>query len=251
MVGIELIRSSGWLVGADFLDGLSEYEREFMRIEFTGQRTRSYYGKRIAYHGITGCDAVLDAGCGMGQWSVALAGVNKHVHGIDLNEGRISVGRKLVDNLDVRNVHLAKGSIESIQFPADAFDAVFCYGVFMFTDMPRSLAEFSRVLRPGGKLYVNANSYGWYVHLLRDVPWNRKPALGIIKNTILQRTRTVIVSEPWLRKILHRAGFRIIDLACEGRSTFHESPPMPKPEPAYQETYWGMRSILEVCAVKR
>lgn len=251
MVSVETIRACGWNVRADFLDGLSEYERDFVRLEFTGRRTRAYYESRVAYHAITGCELVLDAGCGMGQWSVALAGSNRRVYGIDLNEGRIHVGRRLVNSLDLRNIHLDRGSIEAIQFPSSTFDAVFCYGVFMFTDMPRSLSEFSRVLRPGGKLYLNANSYGWYVHLLRDVPWNRKPALGIIKNTLLGRTRAVIVSERWLRNLLNQAGFDVVQLACEGQTSFESSPKFPKPEAGYQERYWGMRSMLEVCAVRR
>jgi len=252
MVTIDILRAHGWQVPDDLLENVSDYERDFMRLEFTGQRTFDYYRRRIAYLGLTGLDRVLDAGCGMGQWALALAEFNGQVEGIDLNEGRLAIGRRLLAAQEKSNVSLSKGSIEASNFPSEHFDAVFCYGVFMFTDMPRTLAEFHRVLKPGGKLYVNANSFGWYVHLLRDVPWNRRPALGIIMNTLLRRKRAIIVSEPWLRARLREAGFDVRMIACEGETTFRDNViDIEKPEPGYARSYWGLRAMLEAVAVKR
>ncbi len=252
MVTIDILRQHGWRVPDNLLAEMSDYERDFVRLEFTGRRTFDYYRDRIAYLGFTGMDRVLDAGCGMGQWALALAEHNNTVEGIDLNESRVEVGRRLVAEAGNPNVSLATGSIESLPFPAAHFDGVFCYGVFMFTNMPKTLAEFSRVLKPGGRLYLNANSYGWYVHLLRDVPWNRRPALGIIKNTLLRRKRAIIVSEPWLRARLDDAGFDIAMIASEGEATFRSGAiDLRKPEPGYESRYWGLRAIIEAAAVKR
>ncbi len=252
MVTIDMLRSHGWQVPDDLLENMSEYERDFMRLEFTGQRSFDYYCQRIDYLGFSDMSRVLDAGCGMGQWALALAEFNDYVEGIDLNEGRLEIGKRLIASRVKQNVNLANGSVEALNFPSNYFNAVFCYGVFMFTDMPRTLREFHRVLKPGGKLYLNANSFGWYVHLLRDVPWNRRPALGIIKNTFLRRKRNIIVSEGWLRSRLCAAGFEIHTLGCEGETTFRKNGEFKvKPEPGYSRAYWGLRAILEVIATKR
>jgi len=250
MVTIDMLVNCGWPVNDNFLIGLSDYERDFLRLEFTGIRTRQYYADRIKYHGLTGNSFVLDAGCGMGQWTSALSLEKSKVIGRDLNQGRLEVGRKLLESLHIKNTQLFLGDIENINYPDNTFDLVFCYGVFMFTEMPKTLSEFARVLRPGGKLYLNANSFGWYVHLVRDVPWNRKPALRIIKNTILGDTKSIIVRENWLRKILRESNFEIVSLGTEGSTSFlKEGERDTKPLPGYKEYYLGLRSMIEICAV--
>lgn len=252
MVTVDILRQHGWNVSDDILQDMTDYEKDFMRLEFTGQRTLDYYRSRIDYLGLSGLDRVLDAGCGMGQWALALSEFNNQIEGVDLNQGRINVGKKLIQNSGRENISLKQGSIEELPFSSNSFDAVFCYGVFMFTDMPRTLAEFNRVLKPGGKLYVNANSYGWYVHLLRDVPWNRRPAIGIIMNTLLGRKRAIIVSERWLRARLCDASFSAQMISTEGDATFRKGDvQIEKPEPGYKRSYWGMRAMLEAVAVKQ
>ena len=53
-------------------------------------------------------------------------------------------------------------------YPDNCFDLVFCYGVIFLTPWRQSLGELSRVLKTGGKLYVNANGLGWYNYLWKE-----------------------------------------------------------------------------------
>jgi len=245
------LEACGWSVPEDFLDGLSDYERDFIRLEFTGRRTHQYYLDRLRYLDFCGMERVLDAGCGMGQWSVALAAHNALVFGVDLNAGRLALAKRLAAAMGCGNTAFQRARLEALPYPAKTFDGIFCYGVFMFTYMPRTLVEFARILKPGGKLYVNANSFGWYIHLLRDVPWNRRPALGIIKNTLLRRKQAIIVSERWLRARLDEHGFDVVAVDSEGDVSFSEHPSPPQPEPGYQRRYLGVRAIIEAAALRR
>ncbi|MCS6947722.1 MAG: class I SAM-dependent methyltransferase [Steroidobacteraceae bacterium] len=251
MVTVRDLNAAGWPVPRDFLDGLSDYEREFIRLEFTGQRTKAYYNDRLRYLGLVGSRRVLDAGCGMGQWALALSECNELVVGIDLNATRLGLARRLASASGRQNLMFCRGRLESLPLRDREFDAIFCYGVFMFTYMPQTLAEFKRVMKPGGRLYLNANSVGWYVHLLRDVPWNRKAAIGMIWNTMLGRHRAVVVTEGRLRKLLAANDFDVLVVGCEGDTSFLDRPASPKPPPGYQRRYWGMRAILEVLAIRR
>jgi sarcosine/dimethylglycine N-methyltransferase len=102
--------------------------------------------------GIDGSSSVLDVGCGCGNFLIAIArrfgcrGV-----GLDLSAERIKVAReKGTDGLDVRFDH---GSATELPYPDDHFSHVVSQdALFLVPDKPRSHAEISRVLRPGGTL---------------------------------------------------------------------------------------------------
>ncbi|MDG1326163.1 MAG: hypothetical protein P8P49_10370 [Opitutales bacterium] len=54
------------------------------------------YSSRISMINFTGGEKVLDAGCGFGQWSVALAEQNNQVESIDPCNLRIETLRKII-----------------------------------------------------------------------------------------------------------------------------------------------------------
>lgn len=140
----------------------TDYEREFLRAEFAPGL--DYYLERLDRLLFRG-SRVLDAGCGAGQWSLALARRFARVDAVDLNAQRLRVLRAVAGRMGVANVEPCHGSLEQLPYADGAFDAVFCYGVIMFTDVERTLAEFHRVLRPGGRVYLCANADGWSRHL--------------------------------------------------------------------------------------
>ena len=123
------------------------------------------YQDRLHAIGFSEHDHVLDAGCGYGQWSLALAEMNRKVSSCDISSLRIDFLSDLTKNLELTNIDLKVSGIDVMPYPDDCFDAVFCYGVIFLTPWRQSLAELTRVLKPGGKLYVNANGLGWYIFL--------------------------------------------------------------------------------------
>jgi ubiquinone/menaquinone biosynthesis C-methylase UbiE len=146
---------------------LSDYELEFAQLEFG--RGLPYYLQRLDRLAFQG-DRVLDAGCGVGQWSLALAQRFQHVDAIDLKGDRLDTLKIVVDRLGVDNITIQQGSVTAIPYEDNTFDAIFCYGVIMFTPIQETLKEFERVLKPGGRVYICLNGYGWFKNLKETKP---------------------------------------------------------------------------------
>lgn len=123
------------------------------------------YATRLKQAGFTGHKNILDAGCGFGQWSLAMAGMNEHVEAFDVSATRADFVSAVAQKAGLKNLTATQQYIEKLSYPDASFDAIFCYGVIFLTPWRESLAELIRVLKPGGRLYVNANGFGWYKFL--------------------------------------------------------------------------------------
>jgi ubiquinone/menaquinone biosynthesis C-methylase UbiE len=98
----------------------------------------------------------LDAGCGGGRNSIAMARLGaREVLGIDLGEAGLVDALKRAKQLGHDNVRFQRASILDIPLPDASVDLVWCAGVVMITDdAERALDELTRVLKPGGRLYL-------------------------------------------------------------------------------------------------
>lgn len=126
--------------------------------------------------GIIGPQArVLDAGCGeRGAYSASAlnrAGLRQALVGIDLG---------MAPNPHVDQKHV--GDLARLPFADASFDAVLCEWVAEHAEQPaRMMAEFARVLRPGGHaVFITANRrnplvlFGWLIPTgLKDFLLNR------------------------------------------------------------------------------
>lgn len=97
---------------------------------------------------------VLDAGCGTGKVMQQLSG--SETYGCDLSETALALahGRGLA--------RLARASIAALPYRADTFDLAVSLDVLPNveeTAVPGVMAEFFRVLRPGGRLLLNLTAY--------------------------------------------------------------------------------------------
>ena len=121
-----------------------------------------------ALAGVTG--PVLDAGCGTGGWLARLEG---GAMGVEFNPG--AAARAAAKS----GCAVAVGSVNALPFGDGVFGAVVSADVLCHAAVrpEAALAEFRRVLRPGGRLVVNMPAYGWMmsahdrrVHNARRVP---------------------------------------------------------------------------------
>jgi ubiquinone/menaquinone biosynthesis C-methylase UbiE len=96
---------------------------------------------------------VLDVACGTGVLARALTervGPRGSVVGLDINEGMLTVARRVSPRVEWR-----AGAAEALPFEAESFDAVLSqFGLMFFDDRRAAIREMQRVLKPGGRLAV-------------------------------------------------------------------------------------------------
>lgn len=95
---------------------------------------------------------VLEAGCGIGTDAVQFVRAGARYHGIDFSPKALELARSRPELADAE---LVSGSITDLPFPAASFDLVYSNGVIHhMPETRRAIAEFRRVLRPGGTAVV-------------------------------------------------------------------------------------------------
>ena len=90
---------------------------------------------------------VLDVGCGTGEFLAILSESGAIPTGVDPADGMVELAKEHGDAV--------VGEAEHLPFEAASFDVVTAFNAFQFADDPiNALAEFSRVLVPGGLIVI-------------------------------------------------------------------------------------------------
>jgi SAM-dependent methyltransferase len=93
----------------------------------------------------------LDAACGTGRFAAYLAGKGHRVIGVDTSPDMLEHARRRVPSGEF---HL--GRLESLPLPDNSVDVIVCaLALVHVRDLQPVLAEFARVLRPGGDLVIS------------------------------------------------------------------------------------------------
>lgn len=108
----------------------------------------------------TGAKRILVAGCGYGRHLAYFARHGLDTTGLDASRAAIEMAQELAraDGLDLV---LSCASATRMPFPSAAFDAVYDHALLHHldaSDRELAIAEYCRVLRPGGLLVVSALS---------------------------------------------------------------------------------------------
>lgn len=141
---------------------------------------------------------ILDVGFGDGRNWPLFHNVGLSVHGIEITEEIIRLGRRRADALGIP-VALKLGTNASIPFADDYFDYIVasasCYYVDEGTTFDDNIAEYARVLKPGGLLLATlpeaessifagcVEREGGHVEIRND-PW------GLRNGYVLRRFRS-------------------------------------------------------------
>ncbi len=187
--------------------------------------------------------SILDAGCGTGGLIRTMQQFEPRwrITGLDISPLACSYARER------SSASIVEGSVESLPFNANQFDAVVSADVlYHINDTSKALQEFGRVLKPGGSLVINVPAYNWM--------WSYHDDLVDTKHRFRR-------SE--LASLLKKAGFEItissyanlliFPLIIARRKIFVPANPSSdvKPYPPLIEALCGSMAALEYGALRR
>ena len=110
--------------------------------------------------------AVLDCGCGPGTITrdIAQRIAPGRVVGLDFNADQIAMATRAATSQGIANIEFKQGSAYELPFADASFDAVFSHALLEHLGNPgTAVAEFRRVLKPGGALGVCTPDWGGFV----------------------------------------------------------------------------------------
>src|SRR4051794_30769181 len=132
--GFKAFEAEGWTRKA------ASYDR------LTGRATARLVEPLLDAAGVQSGTRVLDVACGPGRCAAAAAARGAVPLGLDAAEGMVAVARSHYPELE-----FLQGDAERLPFADASFDAVVAGFVVNHLPRPeRALAEFARVVRPGG-----------------------------------------------------------------------------------------------------
>lgn len=148
--GREMVQSKGW----DWNN--AEKEKWMIPSEDSFYLVEKWAGE--------GARSILDLGCGLGRHAIFFAENGYKVTAVDLSEDAIAITKEKMRENQV--VFLCKAAdMMKLPFANDAFDRVFSYHVISHQDtkgVRKVINEITRVLKPGGKVFLTLCSKEHY-----------------------------------------------------------------------------------------
>lgn len=217
--------------------------------------TLNYYKKRLESIGFENKDVVLDAGCGIGNWSIALSYLNKHVEAIDITGDQILVADALIRGMKRQNINLSSCSVEDLPFDNNTFDGILCRQMIMYTNVEKTLHEFYRTLKKGGKILISASSVGWYLYYIIELCLKKgdiasgKYGCEMIQRYLNGETTGAPINPNWISKVMENIGFKVIDINGEGEVVTNSKGR--KFNPIMSKEFYGLIGNVDILAIKK
>jgi SAM-dependent methyltransferase len=194
---------------------------------------------------------VLDLGCGYGRHAMELAARGYHVVGLDLSLPLLIRGADEAQRRGL-NINFVHGDMRELTFDAQ-FDGAYCvfstFGYFDDETNKRVAQNLCRALKPGGRLVLDVLNRDYVIGdlptrvwwegdgcvVLEEVDFNYFSSRVISNRSVVFEDGRQLEQEITMRayslhelgKLLHSAGFRVIEvsggLATRGRFFGHDS----------------------------
>ena len=149
---------------------------------------------------------VLDVGCGGGRTIQKLASITSRglVCGVDYASGSVAVSRRKNAELIKRGlVEVREASVSHLPFPDNSFDlATAVETQYYWPDLVNDMKEVRRVLKPGGRLVVIAETY-------------KGGALDPLKGPVMKALKSNHLSASEQRELFLAAGYDDVQITEE------------------------------------
>ncbi len=103
---------------------------------------------------------VLDLASGTGEPAITIAGLlggQGNITATDLSAEMLTVARSNAEQVSLDNLSFLQAEAANLPFDDNTFDAITCrFGIMFFVDLPTTLQEIHRVLKPGGRMAFSA-----------------------------------------------------------------------------------------------
>ena len=153
--------SDVWLGLTDDIYFEQSYEFTKTRLERNGIDPETLFKDKV----------VVDAGCGSGKFAAAIARFGaKQVIGLDIGEKGLEFARAQAEKVPYgKRLDYRYGSLLEMPLESAAVDMVWSNGVIHHTlGYEQCLAEFARVLKPGGELFLYVDGPSGLFELMCD-----------------------------------------------------------------------------------
>jgi SAM-dependent methyltransferase len=153
---------------------------------------------------------VLEAGCGTGAQTIALAGNSPEARivSVDISAASLAEARAKVDLAGLTNVEFHQADLLALPFPPDHFDHIFVCFVLEHLSRPLdALTTLKALLKPGGTITVIEGDHGSaYFHPDDDAA---RQAIGCLIELQRAAGGNALIGRE-LSPLLSEAGFRAV-----------------------------------------
>lgn len=143
---------------------------------------------------------LLEVGCGMGKTALHIYRLYRNeITVMDMNDSMI---QKAKNSFQAENVPIKifKGNAENIPFPNNSFDMILSESVTSFTNVNKSISEYTRILKDSGIFIAIEMSVERVLHQYEEVE---------IKN--VYGVKQIFTESKWI-EVLKNDGFRSIQI---------------------------------------
>jgi ubiquinone/menaquinone biosynthesis C-methylase UbiE len=148
---------------------------------------------RIAKH-----FTILDVGCGGGRTiqKLAMIATEGLIFGVDYAAGSVAASRRTNAHLiNSGRVEIRRGSVSCLPFSADEFDLITAVeSQYYWPSLIEDMREILRVLKPGGRLIIIAESY-------------KGDRYDVVQRVTMWLLRSTLMSVEEQRKLFSAAGY--------------------------------------------
>ena len=115
---------------------------------------------------------VLEIGCGTGLLTNELKHSKAHINAIDISPDLLSIAKKKIKS---ENIKFSLDNAYDLNFNNECFDTIIGSSILHHLNVKKALAEFYRVLKPGGTIYfTEPNMLNPIIAIQKNIPFIKK-----------------------------------------------------------------------------